>query len=247
MIRIIFIGFMSVVLLSGCASSRKYGAGLSLSFASADELGMEIEEIKSKEYIDKIYLKNRKIPADYAISYAIKENTPEMALAVGSALINNSDAACEAYMANSIAQSNWVTSSLSVSNIALSTAASVATPARSANLLGGLSSLADGTETRLTERVLDGAAPHLIYRSVMSARERERTALTLLLVNPRTAQSALNQLASYHSLCGVTVGINELNSAVDEAEKQASDKGEAIGKKRQDDTMKAIDKQTADQ
>lgn len=173
-------------------------------------------------------------PNDALVIYLAQrmpENVRQQAVADATvrALIMNSDAICEQYMANFILKSRTTTSILGVSSIAFSGAAGVTTPVRSANLLSALSSFTSGTQDKLNKAVMADKAPELLYKAVMAERSRERSRLLALLENTTLGDSApgvvMAQLADYHGRCGPTVGINSLTDSVEGAANQAAERG----------------------
>ena len=145
------------------------------------------------------------------------------------ALLSTSDVACEEYMAGMITASNTVISGLGIANLALSGAASLTSPTRSANLLSGLATFAGGTEKELSDTALGGKSPALLYKSVMALRKKERAKILALLTTAPFALST-SDLTSYHGKCGPTVGINALEQAVDKASNDAGQDGKEEAK-----------------
>jgi hypothetical protein len=174
-------------------------------------------------------------PNDAVLIYLAKQEKDEnkrneaVSNAVISAYILNSDRLCEQYMANFLLKSRSLTAGLRIASLGLSTAAGVSTPVRSANVLSSLSAFASGSEEKLNESVLSRRSPELLYKSVMAVRSRERSRLLAIQASdiPSASKSAilLSQIADYHNQCGLTVGINQLEAAVQTSAVNAAQDG----------------------
>ena len=120
--------------------------------------------------------------------------------------------------------------SLGVSGLFLSGAASLTSPVENANLLSGVSTFLNGTSSELSQTVLGGKTPDILYRAVMAARAEERERLIALLNNTqfgeRAPDIALSQVQGYHGMCGPIVGLNALSAGVEKAQANAAKEGQ---------------------
>ena len=207
---------LSVVILSGCTTSnylrgkesKDYTASLKLDATTASSLGFANDELS----------------AQAAIATAMRSGDNDTIQATFLTLVSTSDKACEKYMSGMITASNSVTSSLNITGLALSSAASLTSPTRSANLLSGLSTFAGGTEKQLSDTVLGGKAPPLLYRAVMALRKKERSKIATLVGQNQFALAAV-ELEPYHAQCGPTIGINALDESVENSSQNALEDG----------------------
>lgn len=142
------------------------------------------------------------------------------------AMVAASDAACEDYLSGMVTASNSVSSFLGVTTLGLTSAAAVSSPQRSINLLSGIASFTGGTEKELTDTVLGGKSPHLIYKAVKAIRKKERSRIITLATNGGFELAAI-EMADYHAQCGPTVGINALEEAVSIVDQGATEDGAA--------------------
>lgn len=210
---------IGVALCSACTTPRYlsgkqaevYAESFKLSGASANALGWGDEEIQ----------------AQTAIVKATQTPSAERGVLLG--LMNASDTACEKYMAGLITSSNTLKSVLGVTSFGLSTAATLSSPTRSANILSGVSTFATGTDERLSNTVLGGKSAALIYKSVSAVRRKERNRIWSIFEGGNFGLAS-SELADYHALCGPTVGINALEEAVDKANTDAPVSGQTEGK-----------------
>lgn len=211
--------------VAGCTSisdatvnkrAKVYSASFELSSDTAAALGFDT--------------KGKALAADTAIALATSDSSNQPGVVL--ALLNVSDRACEEYMARTIVQSNAVSSALGVSSLALSTAAALSTPTRSANTLSGIAGFATGTEKQLSSTILGGKSPALLYKAVTAVRTKERSRI-LALYQAGGYHLAAAELMNYHALCGPTVGLNALddavNKAVTDAPKDGNDQGQLDG------------------
>lgn len=223
------IAILLVLTLPACAttnhlsrSSGKYADALALSSQAQEILGLEHPVLPTAS------------PNDALIIYLAKmrpasERDVAVAKATAMALLMNSDALCERYMADFMLKSRTTTSVLKVTSLGLSTAAGITEPVSSANTLAALSAFASGSEEKLTSTVMANNSPELLYRAVMAERTRERTRLLTLLADDSLGMTAptvvLAQVADYHARCGPTIGINSLSASVQQATNAAPEKG----------------------
>jgi hypothetical protein len=223
------IGIFGALALTGCTttgmsmSGGEYAARLALSKQAQTVLSSAPASLPADS------------PSDALFIYLAQRNPDEplrrraVANATARALMLNSDLACEQYMRDVIKRIRTTKSVLGVSSLALSGAAGVTTPVRSANLLSALSAFSSSADAKLSTTVLADKAPELLYKAVMAQRSEERSRLLTLLVNADLGEAApgvvMAQLAEYHSRCGPTVGINGLEASVENKTEQAPEKG----------------------
>lgn len=225
----VIIGILGALAVAGCTTtdiSRSRGG-----YAGKLALSNEAQTVLNSATADL----PPESPSDALLIY-LAQRTPDATLrrravadAAARALILNSDLICERYMAAVIKRVRTTKSVLGVSGLALSGAAGVTTPVRSANLLSALSAFSSSADAKLTTTVLADKAPELLYKAVMAQRTQERSRLLTLLVNAELGESApgvvMAQLADYHNRCGPTVGINGLEDSVQNEADRAPGKG----------------------
>ncbi|MFN7163300.1 MAG: hypothetical protein ACK4P2_00635 [Hyphomonas sp.] len=205
---------------SGCTTSsylsgkraEVYANSFALSAEAASSLGWDARETS----------------AQTAIIKASKDSASQPGVLLG--LLNASDTACERYMAGMITSSNTLKSVLGVSSLGLSSAASLSSPTRSANILSGIAGFATGTDQQLSTTILGGKSTALIYKAVFGVRKKERARIIGMYESANFALAAAD-LADYHAQCGPTVGINALEEAVDKATRDATSEGSSQGAK----------------
>ena len=223
--------------LAGCATTDSGLSRSTGSYASKLALSRDAKAV----LMDAAAGLTDSAPNDAVLIY-LAQRSPEdvrqqaVARATARALMMNSDSLCEQYMADFILKSRTTTSILGVSSIALSGAAGVTTPVRSANLLAALSAFTSSAQDKLSKTVLGEKTPELLYKAVMAERSQERSRLLALLQSGALGESSpgvvLAQLADYHGRCGPTVGINSLTNSVqgaaDRAAKNGTDQADAF-------------------
>lgn len=162
------------------------------------------------------------VPGDTVLALAAGQSDSGKRAATIIAMISASDAACEDYMAGVVASSNSIISTLGITTLGLTSAAAVTSPTRSANLLSGIASFTGGSEKELSDTVLAGNSPQLIYKAVKAVRKKERSRLiNLLSQNDIGFALAAVDMADYHAQCGPTIGVNALEEAVSIADQNA--------------------------
>lgn len=205
-----------IALMAACTTQSYLTGGESKKYASSFVLPTDTANVL------RLTAENR--TASAALAQASLSNDRAIQEATLLALFSVSDKSCETYMSGMITTSNSVSSGLSITSLALSSAASLTSPTRSANLLSGISTFAGGTEKQLSDTVLSGKSPSLLYRAVMGVRKKERSRILKLFEDGTFGKAAI-EMEYYHSQCGPTIGINALEEAVDDAIKDAPEKG----------------------
>lgn len=206
------IALLAVCFLAACANRGAVPA-LTLTAPAAVSLGIPVQSGSDD------------VPLDQAIAGIAAHTISDKKKGIIFALISRSDEACEKYMADAIVQANGSSSVLNVSSLALTGLAGTLKPLNTAQALAAGATFATGTETYLSTKVLGGNAPALIYKSVMAERTRERSRMTQLMGLGADPLMIAADVQNYHNMCGVTVGINALNTAVTEAEAGAESAG----------------------
>lgn len=206
------IALVSLCFLAACANRGAMPA-LTLSAPAAASLGIPVP--RGADHV----------PLDQAIAGIAGHSVDDKKMGIIFALISRSDEACEKYMADAIVQANGSSSILTVGSLALTGLAGTLKPINTSQALAAGATFATGTETYLSTKVLGGNAPALIYKSVMAERTRERSRMTQLMGLGADPLMVAVDVQNYHNMCGVTVGINALNTAVTEAEAGAESAG----------------------
>lgn len=216
------VGIICAAALAGCATTGSgTGANAGRTGQYADWLGLSTQAQKVLKPGEQLPDRS---PNDAVLIFMAQQTKDEVAReravqeATARALIMNSDTHCEVYMSDFLLKARSTTAVMSVAGLALSGAAGVTTPVRSANILSALSTFANGSQDRLNKAILSDRAPELLYKAVMAERSRERARLLALLVSKDLGAKApgvvLAQIADYHARCGPTVGINSLTDSV---------------------------------
>jgi len=236
MMRAKTVGIIVLALaLQGCATTKSEISRSSGGYSSSLKLSQQAQDVINSA-------PNLKLPdnspSDAVLIYlALRKSASKVELdrATALALIHNSDMICEHYMADFMLKSRTTSSTLQITSLGFSSLASVTEPAKSANILAGLSAFATGAEEKLKKTVQADKAPELLYKAVMAERSRERNRLLTLLQSEALGDSApamvIGQIADYHSRCGPTVGINALGNAVDSTSQAAPAEGKDAAEK----------------
>ena len=94
------------------------------------------------------------------------------------------------------------------------------TPVRSANLLSGISTAAQGIEDELANSILGGQDGDILLQAVRKGRKRQREALSAILLGSSSPSIAPNfnqfliEFSTYHDSCGISYGRQVLRGAV---------------------------------
>ncbi len=163
-----------------------------------------------------------------AILAEMTSKEPDVQEGIFSAMIVRSDSICERYMGNVITSSNTTLTAFDVSALAFGTAGGIASPGRSANVLSNLATFATGTKGVLSDNILGGNGPALIYKSVMTVRKKEHARLEAIM-KARGAMAAARQVQAYHGMCGPTVAVNGLDAALENSNTTAGKQGTEEG------------------
>ena len=131
------LSIFSLILATGACTTSSYLSGQKSN-------AYQKEFVLSAETVTVIGIGDDDMTIPTAVSAALS-NGGDAPAATLLAILSSSDVACEDYMSGMVTSSNTVISILGISNLALSGAASLTSPTRSANLLSGVATFAGGT------------------------------------------------------------------------------------------------------
>ncbi|MEH6676076.1 hypothetical protein [Phenylobacterium sp.] len=133
-------------------------------------------------------------------------------------LIRKSDILCENYLVGLSIQRNSISSGLDIAGLAFSTAGSLTTPARSANLLSGISTAFQGSRQKLTDNIFGGREYPLLYAAVKEGRRQQRKELMTRIerrdFDEWDPESILTLVQAYNIDCGINYGLHRINTSL---------------------------------
>jgi hypothetical protein len=148
-------------------------------------------------------------------------------------LISISDQECNAYLTGITVNENRARSALDLSALAFSSAASVASPERSANILSAAAAFVTGSRDSLEQTLLEGESLELIIRASRANREAYRSRLVTQIRTADARDDILiiisGAIHDYHAACGVSHGLQAIASQVERLAATATDTGQKDG------------------
>lgn len=134
------------------------------------------------------------------------------------ALIADSNAKCDNYLVGLAGIQNSYDAGLNLGRSALTTAAGLSSPQRSANLLAGVASFLGATREEITNNVFGGKDIEVLTSAVKAGRATEEA---ILVGRARAgdfdrwdATSVLREIHSYDQNCGISYGLRKLQESV---------------------------------
>ena len=135
-------------------------------------------------------------------------------------LIAQSDLLCEDYLIGVSFQRNAGAGGLDLAALAFSSAGAVTTPLRNAQLLAQISTLLQGSRTKLSDTIFGGKDYPLLYAAVRNGRAAQKARLVGEInggvFDTWSALAIYNEISTYHLDCGVNYALREIAIAIEQ-------------------------------
>ena len=158
------------------------------------------------------------------LQFALADND-SVAKAAVRALIGVSDEACDVRMAEITGADKEISTSLTLSGYVLAQLVPFFDKGDTAQILGGASALAQGSEEQLRNALIENKSGKVLDIALRAHRTRKREDLLMQMQNGVAPQDVLTKVAMYHSDCGVNAALDAIAKAVKDAEDNATANG----------------------